>query len=372
MKKKKGTILERFDPLADEMYAVLDNEGAVMRDGWEPPLRDDQIVDALKKMLFVRQADMMSVSYQRQGRMFTVPPNLGQEAIQVAAGMLVRPDDWNAPSFRELGTWLAMGVTLKEIFLYWRGHEDGARYESAPNVLPIAVPVASQITHAPGIGFALKQRGGDAVALSFIGDGGTSHGEFHEGVNIAAVWKVPCLFVVQNNQYAISVPMSGQTAARSYAAKAIGYGIPGVQVDGNDFLASYEVLSEAFAHVRGGNGPVLIEAVTFRRGAHTTSDDPTRYRTRELEAEWEKRDPIDRLRAYLKSRGLWDVDEEELMDQFRKEVDRQFIEAENYVGRDLNDVFAWMFEEMPEELKRQKVAYERFLNWKQHRAGAEA
>ena len=361
-------LLDDFDPLSDDMVTVLDNEGGVTQKGWKPPVSDEEAVEALKQMLLARQVDTMSVSYQRQGRMFTYPPNLGQEAIQVATGMLLREDDWLVPAFRELGMWLAKGVSIKELFLYWRGHEDASRFENAPNTLPISVPVASQITHGPGLGFAVKRRGTDQVVCACVGDGGTSEGDFHEGLNFAGVWKVPVVFLVQNNQFAISVPSHSQTASRNIAVKGLAYGMPGIQVDGNDFFASYQVMKEAFDHARAGKGPVLVEAVTYRKGAHTTSDDPSRYRTKEEETEWENRDPINRLRAYLEKKKLWSENEKQLLRDYRKEIDRQFVEAENYAAYNLDDVFQWHFEEMPEELRRQKVAYERFLNWKEAQA----
>jgi pyruvate dehydrogenase E1 component alpha subunit len=361
-------LLDEFDPLHDDMVTVIDNEGSVVGSGWEQQLSDEEVVDALKQMLFARQTDLMTVSYQRQGRMFTYPPNLGQEAIQVATGMLLRDDDWLVPAFRELGTWLAKGVTVKELFLFWRGHEEASRFENAPNTLPVAVPVASQMPHAPGIGFAVKRNNTDQIVCAFVGDGGTSEGDFHEGMNFAGVWQVPVVFVVQNNQFAISVPSHSQTASRNLAAKGLAYGMPGIQVDGNDFLASYDVVKEAFEHARAGKGPVLIEAVTYRKGAHTTSDDPSRYRTKEEEGEWEKRDPINRLRAYLEAKDAWSVDEDQLLEEYKKEIDRQFVEAENYGPYELEDVFRWHYEEMPDELRRQKVAYERFLNWKEAQA----
>ena len=361
-------LLDDFDPLHDDMVTVIGNDGAVVRNGWEQQLSDEEVTDALKQMLFARQTDLMTVSYQRQGRMFTYPPNVGQEAIQVATGMLLRNDDWLVPAFRELGTWLAKGVTVKELFLFWRGHEEASRFENAPNTLPVAVPVASQMPHAPGLGFAVKRNKTDQIVCAFVGDGGTSEGDFHEGMNFAGVWQVPVVFIVQNNQFAISVPSHSQTASRNLAVKGLAYGMPGIQVDGNDFFASYDVVKEAFEHARAGKGPVLVEAVTYRKGAHTTSDDPSRYRTREEETEWEERDPISRLRAYLHAKDAWSVDEEQLLEEYRKEIDRQFVEAENYGPYELEDVFKWHYAEMPDELRRQKVAYERFLNWKEAQA----
>lgn len=359
--------IDEFDPLNDEPYQVMDNEGNVLIEGWKQVLPDDELVKALENMMFVRQFDAMAISYQRQGRIYTYPPHFGQEAPAIAGGSVLRENDWVVPSNRELGAWYMRGVTPKELFLFYRGHEDGQYFEHAPRVLPVSVPIADQIPHAAGVGYAMKYRGEDAVVLTYSGDGGTSEGDFHEGLNFAAVWQAPLVLVVQNNHYAISVPIHKQTHSKTLAAKALAYGMPGIRVDGNDYLAMYEVLALATEHARSGGGPVLIEAVTYRRGAHTTSDDPKKYRTAEEEKEWEPRDPITRLRAYLVQKGLWSTDDEEgLLERYKAEIDAQLREAENHPPQSLDDVFGYTFSELTTELERQKSEYQDFLATKEH------
>ncbi|MEF8811282.1 MAG: pyruvate dehydrogenase (acetyl-transferring) E1 component subunit alpha, partial [Bacteroidales bacterium] len=316
--------------------------------------------------LFARTADLMTVNYQRQGRIYTYPPNHGQEAIAGGIAQIVKEDDWVVPAFRELGLWLAKGATLKDAFLYFMGYEDGSKFENAKHLLPISIPIATQMTHAVGVGYAVKYQGKDEVVYTFVGDGGTSEGDFHEALNFAGVWKVPVVFVIQNNHYAISVGVQNQTSSRNLAVKSYAYGIPGIQVDGNDFFAMTSVADYATNYAREGKGPVLIEALTYRKGAHTTSDDPSKYRTKEEEQQWEEKDPLKRMRAYLSAKDLWNDDQEEKINQqYKKEVERQFEEAENYGEYPLEDVFNYQYSEMPDDLKKQLYDHEKFLKWKE-------
>ena len=367
-KGEKRELFKVFDPLKFKMFQVMDDSGKIINPGWKPKIPDSDVLKAYKFMQYARVADTMAVSFQRQGRMYTYPPNLGQEAIATAAGLIMKNDDWMVQAFREMAALLLRGVTLKEQFLYWGGYEDGSKYSKAKNVLPSAVPIASQLPHAAGIGYAIKYKKEKKVVFAFVGDGGTSQGDFHEALNFAGVWKIPVIFVVQNNQYAISLHVSKQTASRSLAVKSVAYGITGIQVDGNDFFAMFETLSEAAKHARSGKGPVLIEAVTYRRGAHTTSDDPTLYRNSKEENEWEIKDPVKRLRGYLVSKKLWKAkDDESLISKYKKEVEDQFSQYENYPPYKLEDVFRFHYKDLPEDLKRQRIEYEKFLNWKEAR-----
>ncbi|MCP5106161.1 MAG: pyruvate dehydrogenase (acetyl-transferring) E1 component subunit alpha, partial [bacterium] len=195
-----------------------------------------------------------------------------------------------------LGMYLLKGSKLRDHFLYWGGYEDGSKFSDAPRILPISVPITSQLIHAVGIGYAVKHKKEDSVVFTVVGDGGTSEGIFHESLNFAGVWKVPVVFVIQNNQYAISVPVKEQTNAKNLAIKSCAHGLPGIQVDGNDYFAVYKAATEAIAHAKAGKGPILIEAITYRQSAHTTSDDPTLYRTKKEEQHWEQKDPVKRLR----------------------------------------------------------------------------
>jgi len=365
--KQPAMIFDQFDPREDKILRIIDNEGEVINKELMPDLDDEAIIKAYKEMLYARVADQMAVSYQRQGRMYTYPPIIGQEAIQVAAGQLIREDDWLAPAFRELAIMMAKGVTLKEIFLYYMGNEHGSKFSKANHVLPICVPIGSQLLHATGIGYSIKYQKKDEVAFTFVGDGGTSEGDFSEALNFAGVWEVPVIFTIQNNQYAISVPVKSQTKSVNLAVKALGFGIPGIKVDGNDFFAMYVAYKEAFDHARAGKGAVLIEALTYRKGAHTTSDDPSKYRSKEEEQEWDKTDPLVRLKKYLDRKGIWHEDEEKLIEEYKQEIDLQFTEAENYTPYPLDDVFQYMYVDMPEGLKKQKADYELFQAWKENR-----
>lgn len=361
-------IFDLYNPLHDEIFRVMDNDGNIIKPELKPEIADEDVLKAYKHMLFCRTADQMIVSYQRQGRIYTYPPNYGQEAIAGAAGELMQENDWLVPAFREMGAYLAKGATLKELFLYFMGYEDGSKFEHAKNMIPMAVPIASQFPHAAGIGYALKLKKLNDVVWTFVGDGGTSEGDFHEGVNFAAVWKAPVIFIVQNNQYGISTPWKVQTASVNLAVKATAYGIKGIKVDGNDFFALYEAFRQSIQHIKNGNGAVLIEALTYRKGAHTTSDDPSKYRSKEEEEEWDCADPLKRLKAYLTTKKIW-TDEEEatIIEDYKKEIDRQFEEAENYPAYKLKDVFDYMYVDKPDNLKIQQVEYENFLQWKEAR-----
>jgi pyruvate dehydrogenase E1 component alpha subunit len=355
-------MFEKYKPINDKLYQVMDNAGNLIQKDWKTSLIGTELKQAYLDMLFERTADLMAVSYQRQGRMYTYPPGLGQEAIHAAVSKVLQPEDWVVPAFRELGIFLAAGASLKEIYLYYKGSEVGAKFVNAPHLLPLSVPIATQLLHASGLGFSLRHKGEKGVVFAFVGDGGTSEGDFHEALNFAAVWQAPVVFIIQNNQYAISVPVKQQTRSVNLAVKGIAYGIPSLKVDGNDFLAMHDAVSYAHKIASEGKGPFLIEAFTFRMGAHTTSDDPTKYRTKEEEKSWQEKDPLNRLKAYLtKKKLLRNIDGEKLTDEFKQKIDKEFEAAENAPEYKLDEVFDTMFEQMPDELKRQKHAYESFL-----------
>jgi len=361
-------MFDQFDPADDKMLQVIDNNGKVISKELMPKLSDDEMLKLYKDMLFVRSLDHMIVSYQRQGRVYTYPPNYGQEAIGVAAGAVLRHDDWLVPAFRELGAWLAKGATMKDVFMFNMGFEEGTKFAGANHMLPSSVPIASQLLHAAGIGYAIKYEKKDEVVMAFVGDGGTSEGDFHEALNFAGVWKVPVIFVVQNNQYAISVPVKMQTASINMAIKSKAYGIKGIKVDGNDIFAMLTAFRYAHEYARKESLAVLIEAVTYRKGAHTTSDDPTKYRTTEEEKKWDLKDPLRRMKLFLEKKKLWsDSQEEKLVDEYNKEIDRQFMETEQTVTYPLEDAFKYTYAEMPQELRDQQIEHEKFLQWKNGR-----
>jgi pyruvate dehydrogenase E1 component alpha subunit len=358
-------LFDQFNPVENQKLEILDKTGTIINKDLLPRITQAQLLEGYRYMLYSRMADLQAFSYQRQGRLYTFPPNFGQEASAVGAGLAMAEDDWLIPAYRELGAWLRKGATVKDFFLYWGGHEDGATFPGAPTIFPPSVPIASQLIHAAGFGYAVKYKKEKRAVFAFVGDGGTSEGEFHEALNFASVWKVPVIFIIQNNHYAISAHKTIQSNSINFAVKSVAYGIPGMLVDGNDMLATYKASMEARKYVTSGKGPVLLEFETYRRGPHTTSDDPTRYRTKEEEDEWAKKDPVDRMKAYLIGKKLWSEKKDTaLQEELKSEIDRQFTEVEAYPMQTLDDVFRFQYAEMPDDLQRQKVDYEKFLNWR--------
>ncbi len=360
------SLFEAFYPLNGRRLEILDPNGKIIAPEWMPDLSDEQIREGYKVMLKARIADLKAVSYQRQGRLYTLPPNKGQEAAAVGSAMALEKRDWMVPAFRELGAQIWRGVPLKNIYMFYSGSEYGNTYPEGVNVLPTAVPISSQLPHAAGIGHAINYRGGKEVVITYFGDGGTSEGDFSEGLNWAAVFDCPVIFFCNNNQWAISVPRELQTKAKTLAQKGIGFEIPGIQVDGNDLLAVYRATKEAVDWARSGKGPVLIEAVTYRMAAHTTSDDPTKYRTAEEEALWAPRDPLIRVKLFLEERGLWSEKQEtEHTEQVTAEVEAQFRECEAFPQNSAEEIFSHMYETMPDTLTEQLAEYKKFLMWKE-------
>jgi pyruvate dehydrogenase E1 component alpha subunit len=347
------TLTEKYDPLKGKMLQILDKDGKIVAKNLEPAIDDASLLKAYKAMVLTRVADEKSVKLQRQGRLGAYPPSKGQEASQVGPAMAMGKEDWLVWSFREMGALLYRDIPLWRITLYWMGNEEGNNWQGT-RVAPSAVPVGSQLPHAVGISYAAQIRGEKSVCFVYFGDGSTSEGDFHGALNFAGVFKTPTVFVCQNNQYAISLPRSRQCAARTLAQKAVGYGIPGIQVDGNDVLALYAAASEAAERARKGEGPTLIESYTYRMGDHTTSDDATRYRMDAEKAEWAKKDPISRFEVYLTKKGLWN---EELEKKEREDanalVDAAVKQAEEFPMPSLEDTFRFTYAEMTPELNEQ-------------------
>jgi pyruvate dehydrogenase E1 component alpha subunit len=354
--------LEDYNPLEDKIYRIMDKQGEILKPEDLPEFNNEQLLYLYRTMLLSRTMDEKQLSYQRQGRMLTYAPNIGQEATQIGSAYALEKKDWLVPAFRELGAWLVHGVPLKNIFLYWYGNEWGSYMPEDVRVLPISVPIASQLQHATGIGLANNINKENNVALTYVGDGGTSEGDFHEALNFAGVFKTPTIFVIQNNQYAISVPRKNQTASKTLAQKAIAYGMPGIQIDGNDIFAVYSATKEAVDRARRGEGPTLIEAITYRLAAHTTSDDPTKYREDAEVEEWKIKDPILRFKKYLEDQGIltqeWD---EKVKDEIEKEITSTFEEIEGQSDTEIEDIFKYHYETMPPLLEEQLNEYKNFL-----------
>lgn len=323
--------LTDIGPFSISQLQVLDLDGQVDA-SLNPDLSTEQLRKMYQWMVLAREADQRMLKLQRQGRMGTFPLCTGQEAASVAPAMAMHDGDWFVGAFRELGGRLVRGESLLNYMLYYNGFEEGNGTDVDKRVLPIAVIVASQLLHAVGLGHAMRYKKEDSAVLAFVGDGGTSEGDFHEALNFAAVWNSPVVFIVQNNQWAISVPRSKQTKSRTIAQKALAYDIPGLQVDGNDALAMYRATSEALERARKGEGPTLIEAVTYRLLPHTTADDPTKYRDDSEVKAWKDKDPLLRFRSYLQKQNLWDDDKEQtLLATCKQDIEATVQKLEAYV-----------------------------------------
>jgi pyruvate dehydrogenase E1 component alpha subunit len=284
--------------------SILDETGKVDAD-LMPPFSDAEIGHMYEAMVLARTFDERAVALQREGRLGTYPPIRGQEAAQVGSALALSPAEWIFPSFREMGVHLTLGYPAAQLLQYWTGDERGQKAPERLNIFPFCVAVASQIPHAVGAALAVRYRRDPVAVVAYFGDGATSKGDFHEGFNMAGVFRLPLVFICQNNQWAISIPLKGQTASATLAQKAISYGFEGLQVDGNDPFAVYRATRQALEKARSGGGPTFIECLTYRMADHTTADDAGRYRSAEEVAHWRARDPILRLERFMAQRGLW-------------------------------------------------------------------
>ncbi|RZT12262.1 pyruvate dehydrogenase E1 component alpha subunit [Mycobacterium sp. BK558] len=308
-----------------------------------------------ESMAVTRELDTEFVNLQRQGELALYASCRGQEAAQVGATACLRKTDWLFPQYRELGAFLVRGIAPPQVGALWRGTWHGGLGFTDKCCAPISIPIGTQGLHAVGAAMAAQRLGEDSVTVAFLGDGATSEGDVHEALNLASVYRAPCVFFVQNNQWAISVPMHRQMAAPSIAQRADGYGMPGVRVDGNDVLACFAVMAEAAARARAGEGPTLIEAVTYRMGPHTTSDDPTRYRSADEVDLWRSRDPLARYRTYLEQEGVWT---QRLEDRVAHRAQRLRSELRDAVltepDVDVSEVFDTVYHRITPDLARQR------------------
>jgi pyruvate dehydrogenase E1 component alpha subunit len=335
--------------------AYLAPDGGVL--GPLPGLAADlpELAALYRAMVLTRAFDLKAVNLQRTGRLGTYAVSLGQEAVSVGVASAMRPEDVLLPSYRDNGTLLWRGVKMEEILLYWGGDERGNRSSGPAHDFPFCVPVGSQAPHAAGVAYALKLRREPRVAVCLVGDGATSKGDVYEAMNFAGVQRLPVVFVINNNQWAISVPLRLQTACSTLAQKAIAAGFPGEQVDGNDVIAVREGVGEAIAAARSGEGPRLIEAVTYRLGDHTTADDAARYRSaEEVQAHW-KEEPIARLRAFLVAQKAWGkADEEALVRDCQERIDAAIERYLATPARTPATMFDHLYAELPEVYAAQR------------------
>ncbi len=346
------------------MMQILDQEGQRTETSG-PELSAQELKKIFYFMLACRLADDKAFKLQRQGRIGTFAPSLGHEACQVGSAYALGKKDWVIPYFRDLGTYITLNFPLKNYFLYWMGNEKGMQIPEGLNLFPMAIPVASQIPHAVGVGMGTKIRGEKIGVLCTFSDGATSEGDFHEALNFAGVFNTPNVFVCYNNQWAISLPREKQTRSQTLAQKAEAYGFEGLLVDGNDVLAMYSTTNKALQKARSGKGPTLIEAYTYRMSNHTTSDDASKYRTEKETQEWKAKDPIKRFRIYLKSKGIWtEAWENELTEKANAAIEKAVQEAENIPPPSIEELFTFTYESLPLSLKEQLSELKAFVEAK--------
>ncbi len=333
---------------------VLNEKGKLDRK-LMPKLSSADIKKMFEWMVLTRVFDYTALLLQREGRILTYAPMLGQEASQIGSAFAMGKDDWMVPCFRENGAMMMRGFSADMLYAYWAGDERGMRIPLGVKCLPIAIPVGTQTVHAVGIAWASKLRKEKIATMVYFGDGATSKGDFHEALNFAGVFKVPVVFVCQNNQWAISVPREKQSASETLAQKALAYGIAGIQVDGNDVLAVYKATKEALDRARTGKGPTLIECFTYRIADHTTADDASKYRSQKEVERWKKRDPIDRLRIFMKKKKIWTAAYEKKMTEgFKRKILDAVKKMESMPTPDSADVFKYTYAEKTKRISEQE------------------
>ncbi len=337
-----------------ELIQVMDPEGRV-DEAAVRGISEAEMMKMYRLMVFTRLWNTKALSLQRQGRMGTIASVRGQEAANIGMGLALGANDWFCPSFRETGTLFARGVPPENMLLYWGGDERGARPLEGSRNLPVCITVGSHVLHAAGIAFGAKISGERVAVLSSSGDGSTSQGDFHEGLNFAAVFKLPLVVAIQNNHWAISVPIWKQTATETLAEKALAHGVAGARVDGNDVLAVYLTVKRLLEEARSDYKPALVELVTYRMDDHTTADDASRYRTEEMVAPWRAKDPIDRMRAYLTKEHGWDEQKDaDLVSECTAEVEQAVRSYEAVTPPEPADLFDHMYAEEPWNLREQR------------------
>jgi len=354
--------------VVEDLYQIVEPAGT-FNEKLDPNLPKDDLLKIYRTMFLVRTLDNRMLSLQRQGRIGFYVPSTGQEACQVGGAYCLNPEDWVFPAYREPGAALWRGFPLLKLVNQFYGNADDIlKGRQMPNhygnrdinYVTASSPVGTQIPIAVGAAWAAQIRGDKIVTLTFFGDGATSGGDFHAAANFAAVFKVPCVLFCQNNQWAISLPREMQTASKTIAIKAQAYGMEGIRVDGNDVLAIIDATRRAVEKARVGGGPTLIEAVTYRMGPHSSSDDPTRYRPASQVEEWKQKDPISRFRLYLERRTLWDAEDQAALEkEFDDLITSVVRQAEKVPPPSLETVFTDVYAEMPPHLKEQMEEFMR-------------
>jgi pyruvate dehydrogenase E1 component alpha subunit len=339
---------------------ILNEEGEVVNAAAMPTLTDEQLQELMRRMVYTRILDQRCISLNRQGRLGFYAPTAGQEASQLASQFALEKEDFILPGYRDVPQLIWHGLPLHQAFLFSRGHFQGNQIPEGVNVISPQIIIGAQYVQAAGVALGMKKNGAKSVAIAYTGEGGTSQGDFYEGMNFAGAFKAPAIFIVQNNRFAISTPVDKQSAARTMAQKAVAAGIVGIQVDGMDPLAVYAATHDARVRAINGEGPTLIETLTYRYGPHTMAgDDPTRYRTTDLDNEWEKKDPLVRFRKFLEKKGLWTEEKEnKVIDQAKEDIKEAIKKADAAPKQKVTDLMSIMFEEMPYNLKEQYEIYQ--------------
>ncbi|MDQ0350451.1 pyruvate dehydrogenase E1 component alpha subunit [Alkalibacillus filiformis] len=342
-----------------EMIQILDEDGQVVDEDNVPDLSDDDLVELMRRMVYTRVLDQRSIALNRQGRLGFYAPTAGQEASQLGSHFAMEKEDFLLPAYRDVPQLIFHGLPLYQAFLFSRGHYHGNQMPEDVNAVSPQIIIGAQITQAAGVAYGFKHNGKKNVALTYTGDGGASQGDFYEGINFAGAYKAPAIFVVQNNQFAISVPVEKQSAANTIAQKAAAAGVPGYLVDGMDVLAVYKIVKEARDRAVNGEGPTLIETMTYRYGPHTMAgDDPTRYRTDDMDDKWEKRDPLVRFRKYLEGKDLWSEEKEnEIVETTKEEIKEAIKKADKQDKQKVTDLMSIMYDELPQNLEEQMEEY---------------
>lgn len=364
----ENKITKRFDPtgvLAEveekfEMFQILNEKGEVVNEEAMPELSDEELVELMTRMVYTRVLDQRSISLNRQGRLGFYAPTAGQEASQLASHFALDKEDWILPGYRDVPQIVWHGLPLSKAFLFSRGHFIGNQVPKGVNILAPQIIIGAQYIQAAGVALGLQKRGSKTVAITYTGDGGSSQGDFYEGINFAGAFKSPAIFIVQNNQFAISTPREVQTSATTIAQKGVAAGIPSILVDGMDALAVYKATKDARDRAVAGEGPTLIETMCYRYGPHTMAgDDPTRYRTSDTDDVWAAKDPLVRFRIFLEGKGLWTVEKEEaVIERAKEEIKQAIKEADQAPKQKVTELMENMYaEEMPYNLKEQYAIF---------------
>lgn len=361
-KEKQFNPVETLHSIEEqfEMFQILNEEGEIVNKDADPNLSDEQLTELMTRMVYTRILDQRSISLNRQGRLGFYAPTAGQEASQLASHFALEKEDFILPGYRDVPQIVYHGLPLHMAFLWSRGHYEGSIIPEGLNIFMPQIIIGAQYIQAAGVALGFQKRGTKAVAMTYTGDGGTSQGDFYEGINFAGAYRVPAIFVIQNNQYAISTPRELQTAAKTLAQKGVAAGIPSILVDGMDALAVYTATRDARERAINGEGPTLIETMCYRYGPHTMAgDDPTRYRTSDTDNEWEKRDPLIRFRKYLEGKGIWSEEKEnEVIERAKEEIKEAIKMADAAPKQKVSDFIKIMYKgDLPYNLQEQLDIY---------------